>query len=166
MELPFGWVDAVMLGVVALSMIVGVVRGIVFETLSLVGWVAAWIAAQWFGASVAPHLPIGQAGSALNQAAAFALVFVGALIVWAIAARLIRMLIRATPLSALDRLLGAGFGAARAVVLLLVLATVVALTPMVNAVAWKQSAGAAWLHAGLRAISPLLPADLARHLPA
>lgn len=41
-----GWVDWALLAVLLASVIVGLVRGLVFEVLSLLGWVAAYIAAQ------------------------------------------------------------------------------------------------------------------------
>ena len=56
--LQIGWVDAVLLAVLVISVIVGAIRGFVFELLSLVGWVAAWFAAQWFSPQVAPYIPI------------------------------------------------------------------------------------------------------------
>jgi membrane protein required for colicin V production len=160
-----GWVDAVMLAVVLLSVIVGVVRGLVFEMLSVLGWFAAYFAAQWGTPSVAPYIPVGEPGSALNHGATFAITFFAALILWGLTARVLRMLIRATPLSPVDRLLGAGFGAARAVIVLLALATVVGLTPLMNAPAWQQSQGSVWLQAMLRGIRPMLPPEVSRHLP-
>ena len=49
MSLPaLGWVDWALLAVLALSIAVGLWRGLVFEVLSLVGWVGAYIAAQLF----------------------------------------------------------------------------------------------------------------------
>jgi membrane protein required for colicin V production len=138
----------------------------VFELLSIAGWIAAWIAAQQFSAQVAPQVPIGSAGSGLNLAAAFALVFVGTLIAWAIAARLVRLLIQSSPLSVLDRLLGALFGLLRGAVLLLAVAYGISLTPLANAPAWKQSVGAAWLDAALRAAAPLLPVPARPAVPA
>ena len=166
MDHPLGWVDAVLLGVLVLSALVGLVRGLVFELFSLVGWLVAYFAAQWFAPVLAPHLPVGQAGSALNHGAAFACAFIGALIVWGLAARLVRMLVRATPLSLVDRILGAGFGVARGAVLLLAIATVVGFTPLAKSVAWQQSRGAEWLQAGLHGLKPLLPAAVSQHLPA
>jgi len=163
---PLGWVDAVLLGVLVLSALVGLVRGLVFELFSLVGWLVAYFAAQWFAPVLAPHLPVGQAGSALNHGAAFACAFIGALIVWGLVARLARMLVRATPLSLVDRLLGACFGLARGSVVLLAVATVVGLTPLARSVAWQQSKGGAWLQAGLQGIKPLLPPQVSQHLPA
>lgn len=159
-----GWVDAALLAVLAISVIVGLLRGFVFEVLSLVGWIAAWFAAQWFAPLASPYVPIGVPGSALNLGAAFALVFVAALILWAIAARLIRLLIQATPLSVPDRGLGALFGALRGVVLLLAVAAVVGLTPAVRSAAWQQSRGAGVLAALLDGLMPLLPPQVASQL--
>jgi membrane protein required for colicin V production len=158
-----GWVDAVLAGVLLLSVIVGVMRGVVFELLSLAGWVAAWFAAQWLAPQVAPHVPVGAQGSALNHGAAFALTFIAALIVWGLAARLVRLLIRATPLSPLDRLLGAMFGLVRGAVLLLAVATVIGFTPLVKSAAWQQSRGAAILNAVLQGLLPLLPPQMSEH---
>lgn len=161
-----GWVDWALLAVLLASVLVGVVRGVVFELLSLLGWVAAWFAAQWFAPTVAGWLPIGSPGSALNLGAALALTFIAALVAWTLAARLIRLVLHATPLSLPDRLFGALFGLLRGGVLLLALAMVVGLTPWARSAAWQQSHGAAALTSALRALTPLLPAPLARHLPA
>ena len=161
-----GWVDLTLLAVLALSIVIGLVRGLVFEVLSLLGWVAAYFAAQWLGPEVAPYVPIGTPGSALNQGAAFALTFIASLIVWGLGARLVRLLISTSPLSLPDRVLGAGFGALRGMVLLLAIATVVALTPAVRAPAWRTSHGAAWLDALLQELKPMLPNEVAQHLPA
>ncbi len=167
MSVPsLGWVDWALLAVLALSVAVGLWRGLVFEVLSLVGWVAAYIAAQMFAATVAPLLPMGTPGGALNQGAAFALVFVLALIIWALASRLLRLVIHATPLQVVDRVLGGGFGLVRGTVLLLAVATVVSLTPAVRATAWQHSQGAAWLAGLLQGLKPMLPESLAQHLPA
>lgn len=160
-----GWVDAAMLGALALSVIVGIVRGLVFEMLSVVGWIAAYFAAQWLTPVVAPYIPVGEPGSALKHGAAFACTFVVALIVWSLAARLLRMVIHATPLSLVDRFLGAGFGLARGMIVLLALATVIGLTPLMKSAAWQQSVGAVWLQSVLRGLKPVLPPDVSKHLP-
>jgi membrane protein required for colicin V production len=82
-------------------------------------------------------------------------------------ARLLRLLIHATPLTVPDRVLGAGFGLLRGVLLLLVVATLIAFLPSVQrSAAWSQSQGAAWLGLTLQGLKPLLPSEVARHLPA
>ena len=159
------WIDWALLAALLLSVIVGLVRGFVFEVMSLVGWLVAWFGAQYLAQDLAPWLPVGAPGSALNLAAAYVLAFLGILILWALLARLLRLLIHATPLSVPDRLLGAGFGLLRGGVLLLALATVVALTPAAQSAPWQASEGARWLGIAMQGLKPLLPGDVARHLP-
>lgn len=159
------WVDIVLASILALSVIVGLVRGFVFEVLSLLGWFAAYFAAQWLAPEVAPHIPVGRSGSAINHAAAFAAVFVAALLVWAVGSRLLRLLIHASPLSLPDRLLGGVFGLLRGLVLLLAVATVVGLTPLMKSPVWQASHGAQWLLVVLDGLRPVLPPQLSQHLP-
>ncbi len=159
-----GWVDWVLLAVLAASVVIGLWRGFVFELMSLAGWIAAWFGAQWAAPQLAPWLPIGTRGGALNHGAAFLIGFVLALVAWMLLARLLRLLIHATPLSIPDRLMGAGFGVLRAVVLGLALATVVSLTPAAQSQGWRQSHGARWLGELLVTLQPLLPAEVRRWL--
>lgn len=167
MEVPvLSWIDWLLLAVLAASVVIGFVRGLIYEVLALAGWVVAWFAAQWAAPQLAPHLPVGTPGSALQIGAAFALAFIAALIVWGLLARLVRLLVHATPLSLLDRILGSGFGIARGVVLLLAVATVVAVTPAAQSAPWRGSHGAQWLGAALQSLRPLLPETAARLLPA
>lgn len=161
----WGWVDGALLAVLMVSAVVGLVRGFVYELLSLAGWLVAWFGAQWAAPQLAPHLPVGAAGSALNLGVAFALAFVAVMLVWALLARLVRLLIHATPLSWPDRLLGAVFGLLRGAVLLLAVATVVGLTPAAQSQGWRASQGARWLGAVLQGLKPLLPVPAARLLP-
>ena len=158
-------VDIALLAILGLSVLVGLLRGFTYEVLALLGWVAAYFAAQWFSPLLMPWIPLGAPGSALNQGAAFVATFLLALIAWAFATRLVTLLVKSSPLRPFDRVLGAGFGLLRGVVVLLVITTVVSLTPWARSPAWQSSQGAAWLNATLQAIAPVLPSDLARHLP-
>jgi membrane protein required for colicin V production len=160
-----GWVDWALLAVLALSVVAGLVRGLVFEVLSLLGWIVAWLAALWFAADMARLLPVGEPGSRLNHAAAFAACFVVTLIVWALAARLVRLLLHSTPLTTVDRLLGAGFGFLRGALVLLVVAALVGLTPAAQSDDWQRSHAAAWLQATVDGLRPLLPPETRRLLP-
>jgi membrane protein required for colicin V production len=161
-----GAVDLGMLAVMLLSMIVGLVRGLVFEVLSLAGWVVAYFAAQWFAADLAPYLPIGQPDSLARHMVAMALLFIGVLIAWTLLARLARMVLHATPLTLIDRVGGGAFGLLRGALLLLVLTTVVQVSPAAQSSFWQASVGAAWLQSGVHVIRPLLPAEMGRWLPA
>lgn len=160
------WVDLAMLGMMLVSLLVGLWRGFVFEVLALAGWVVGFFVAQWYAAGLAPLLPVGEPGSPLRLGVAFALVFLGAAIAWGLMAKVVRMLVRATPLSVPDRLLGAGFGILRGGVLILVLATIVSYTPAAQSTQWKESNCALWSGEALRALRPVLPAEIVNWLPA
>ena len=158
MEWPaLGWVDAALLGAIVLSALIGLFRGLTFELLSLAGWFAAWFAGLWLGPVLAEHLPIGEPGSTLNSVAAFACAFVLVLLLWGLAARGIARFVRATPLKPLDRLLGACFGVARGVLVLLALTVMLTYTPLGRASAWQESHGAAWLEELLREVLAVVP---------
>jgi membrane protein required for colicin V production len=161
----FGWVDAVLAAVLLLSVVVGLWRGLAFEVLSLVGWVVAFFVAQAFAPAAAAYVPFGVPGGALNHGIAFFATFVLALVLWALASRLLRLLIHATPLQPVDRVLGGVFGLARGAVLLLAVATVVMLSPAQRSLAWQQSRGAAWLATALQELKPVLPEAIGQRLP-
>jgi len=161
-----GWVDISLMAILAISVVVGLVRGLVFEVLSLLGWVAAYFAAQWFAPMLGPHLPFAPPGSALQHGVAFALTFILALIIWGLGVRLISMLIKASPLSGFDRLLGAVFGLLRGVVLLLVIVTLVGYTPWARSPAWQASVGVVWLEGLRQQLLALLPPGVVPRLPA
>jgi membrane protein required for colicin V production len=160
------WIDLCLLAALAVSVLVGLWRGFVLEVLALIGWVVAYFAAQWLAPIWAPHLPIGAPQSSVNFAAAFALAFIGVLVLWGLVSRLFGLLVRATPLRGIDRVLGAAFGALRGVVLLLVLVTAVALTPAAASPQWNASQGVQWLNVALHELKPLLPNGVAQFLPA
>lgn len=163
--LRFNGLDLAMFAWLMLSVLVGLVRGLVFELISLLGWAVAFFGAFWLAPLLAPHLPIADSGSVLNEAASFACAFVAILILWGLAARLVRLMLHATPLRLPDRVLGAGFGLARGVVVLLLVAAVVGFTPMEASHAWQHSRMAAWLNEALQQIHPWLPERFARHQP-
>ena len=162
MVADMAWVDIAMVAFLVVSVVIGLMRGVVFELLSLAGWFAAYVAARSFASMLQPYIPIGQSGSALNHAVSFACVFLGVLIVWALAARLARALIHATPLSLPDRVLGAVFGALRGMIVLLLLAAVIGLTPLDRSAAWQQSQGAAWLAAAVQGLKAWWPGDVSQ----
>jgi membrane protein required for colicin V production len=155
MTIDLGWVDIGLAAFLALSVVVGLVRGFVFELLSLVGWFAAYFAGLWFTPLLQSHVHVGVAGSSLNYGVTFLCVFLVALVVWSLGARLVRAMIRATPLSPFDRVLGAAFGVVRGLVVLLVAATLVAMTPWAQSPAWQRSQGVVWLAAFLHELRPL-----------
>jgi membrane protein required for colicin V production len=150
-------VDVLMAAVLAVSLLVGLLRGLVLEMMSLAGWFAAWFAARWMAPLWAHWLPVGAPGSAVQHAAAFAIGFLVALVLWGMLGRLLRLLVHATPLRLVDRLLGAVFGGLRGLVLLLAVAVVVVRTPWVHETAWRESTGAHVMQVLMAGLAPWVP---------
>ena len=106
-------VDWIIVAVVLISVLVGLLRGVTREIVSLAGWVTGLVLAS-------------------------------------------------AKLSALDRLLGAAFGFARAALVLGVAVLLASGTPVPKAGWWKESLLLPWLEAGVAFATPLLPESLAR----
>lgn len=157
--------DWIFAAVLLASMLIGAWRGLVFEVLSLMGWVASFLVAQWFAEDMAALLPMGQSAEALRYAAGFAVVFVGAVFACGLLTWLAKKLVDAIGLRPADRALGALFGVLRGMVLLLAAAVVAGLTPMGDAGWWQESQGAPILAEVLRGLKPALPEEFGRHLP-
>lgn len=157
--------DWIFVVVLAASLLIGAWRGLVFELLSLAGWVVAFFAAQWFAADVGAWLPMGASNAGWHHVAGFAVVFVLALFACGLLASLAKKLIEAVGLRPADRALGALFGVLRGALLLLALGLVALWTPLHEAPLWRQSWGGPALQALLAELRPALPQELGRHLP-
>lgn len=159
------WVDVTLVAVLVLSILLGLWRGLVYEVLSVAGWVVAFIAAQRYAGSVAVLLPMDGFAPALQLAAGFALVFVGVAFAAGLVSWMVKKLVASVGLRPVDRLLGSVFGVARGALILLAVATVVSMTPMRTEPAWAGSVVAAGLGQGLSAIKPVLPVAVGQYLP-
>ena len=111
--------DWIFAAVLLLSMLLGAWRGLVYEVLSLVNWVVAFVLAQWLALDAASHLPISSASEPVRYAAGFLLVFLVVILLGGLIVVLIKKLTAAVGLSPVDRTLGALFGVLRGVLLLL-----------------------------------------------
>lgn len=157
--------DWIFLVALCASLLIGAWRGLVFELLSLAGWVVAFFAAQWFADDMGALLPMGQADATWRHVAGFAVVFVGAVFACGLVAWLLKKLVEAVGLRPADRALGALFGVLRGLVLLLAVVLVAGWTPMQDAPWWKESQAAPLLQGALKGLRPALPDELGRHLP-
>jgi membrane protein required for colicin V production len=157
--------DWIAIALIVVSMLFGLMRGLVFEVISLVGWVAAFVAAQWLASDVAAWLPFGAPQATWRYPLAFVLVFVAVAFGVGLVASLTRKLITVVGLRPVDRILGAAFGAARGALALLVLAVVVHLLVLSDSAWWHESRSAIVLDAALQGLKPALPEKLASYLP-
>ncbi|MBD9393914.1 CvpA family protein [Acidovorax sp. ACV01] len=157
--------DWIFVAVLLASMLIGAWRGLVFEVLSLLGWVVSFFVAQWFAQDVAALLPMGESADSLRYAAGFVVVFVASVFACGFVTWLAKKLVDAIGLRPADRTLGAAFGVLRGVVVLLAVAVVVGLTPMREALWWQESQAAPVLAEVLKGLKPALPDEFGRHLP-
>ena len=113
-------VDWVILVVLTLSVLVSLWRGFAREAISLAGWVAAFILANLFVDPMASFLSNWIGNITGRYVAAYAILFVGTLVVAGVSGKLVSQLVKVTGLTVLDRILGTVFGFARGVILILV----------------------------------------------
>ena len=124
------WLDWVLLLLLAVSIVASFRKGFSRELIGLIAVVAALVCGVWFygaaGAFLVPYVSTKE----VAHFCGFLLVFVGILIVGAIVGHLFSRLVKAAGLHWFDRILGAGFGAVRGLLLAIALIlAIVAFTP-------------------------------------
>jgi len=161
--------DWFFVAVLAFFLLLGAWRGLVYEVISLVSWLAAFVCAKWFAPSVAAWLPLGGLGEALRYAIGFVLVFVACIFAGGLLAMALSGLVSAVGLKPVDRALGALFGLVRGSVLLLTAVMLVGMTPLRNSVEWRGALGVRWAEVALTRLKPVLPhvfeRDVEHYLP-
>lgn len=156
--------DWVLLFVLTLSLLVGLWRGLVYEVLSVLGWIAAFFLSQWLAPHVAAMLPLSSVSASVRFALAFAVTFVAAVFIAGLLASLFKKLVSVVGLRPVDRLLGGFFGLVRGLVFLLAATLAIEMTPLKRSGFWQESKGAPVLSATLKGLKPALPAHFARFL--
>lgn len=132
--MPAGyWVDGVIIGILALSVITGLVRGFVKELVAICIWVVAiWFAYHYYkivAGWLAPYIHEDTAQSV----AAFVLIMLGTIIVGSLVNALLSFILHSTGLTGTDRLLGMGFGFVRGVFIVALLILAVKMTSLIPA---------------------------------
>jgi membrane protein required for colicin V production len=133
------WVDYVIIGIIVLSAIIGLARGLIREVLALGIWIAALVAAWFFYRPVAEQLTPWLNTPSLRMGAAVVAIVLVVLILGAILGWMLSILVEKTGLTGTDRLLGMVFGAARGAVVVALLVFLASLTPVIEDPWWSQS---------------------------
>jgi membrane protein required for colicin V production len=158
------WLDYVVVGLFAVSMVLGAWRGLVREVVAILGWIIAFLAANLLAGPLGPEMPSEIPTAELRVAAAFVAVFFGSLILTSLAGLLLSKLVKVVGLGGADRALGAAFGGARGLLLVLAAAVLAGLTSAPRQAWWRDSASGPRLAELADAIRPLLPQTLTERL--
>lgn len=159
------WVDWALLALLVGSALLGLWRGLVFELLSIAGWLIAYFGAPVLAPLIEAWLPQERLEASLLHVLGLSLSFILILLIWSLGAKLVRALLHATPLSVIDRLLGCMFGFLRGLLVGLILAVLVGMTPAKEWSSWKDSQLAAGLQKVMREVRPVLPDGVLKFLP-
>lgn len=157
--------DWICVAVLLASLLLGAWRGLVYEVMSVLGWVASFILAQMFAGVLANHVPLESATEEVRYAIAFVVLFVLGAFVGGLLASLVRRLANAMGLRPVDRTLGAVFGVLRGMMLLLVVAVVVNMTSLREGAWWQESFSAKLSTDVLGQLKPVLPETFRNYLP-
>ncbi|UHD15785.1 CvpA family protein [Thiocapsa bogorovii] len=133
------WVDYAILGVILLSALVGIGRGLIREVVSLGVWIAAILIAWLFHREVAELLVPYLSQPSVRLAAAFVGLILVTLVLGAIVGAVLSALVETTGLGTVDRVLGLFFGAARGVVIVAMAVFLASFTPMPEDSWWQES---------------------------
>jgi membrane protein required for colicin V production len=155
------WFDYAALAIIALSVLIGVLRGAVREVLSVVAWVSSLLIAARFSHAVAEFLPSSWTNPTLRLILAFIGLMLGCLLLCALVTYALSQLIKKGGLTGPDRALGALFGLVRGVLILVALVLLAGMTPLPKERAWRHAVLSEPLESLAIYVRTYLPASLA-----
>lgn len=156
--------DYAVLAITGVSVLLGVLRGLTREVISLTAWAAAFVAAGVFAGDVAPLLAAWIADESARVLAAILVVFFGTLLAMSMIAMLVSRLLKSAGLGAEDRVLGGVFGLARGMLVVVTLTLLAGFTALPRQPVWKDAMLAAPLEKLALFARQWLPQDWAQYI--
>ena len=157
-------IDIAVLVIVGISILIGVLRGLVREVLALLAWVAAFLAANLLTPEIAKLLPQAMGKEEIRLLVSFVGVFIVVLIGLSMLAILASKLVRIVGLGPSDRVVGGVFGLARGVLVVMILVLLAGLTSLPRQAAWRNGILSGPLETFAGHIKAWLPADLSKRI--
>ena len=156
--------DIIVLLVLVLTVVRGLMRGMVDTLFSLVAWILAFVLGKWGALMVAPLLPAAIASPAIRYFAGFAVIFLVVLIAVLLLGHALASLVKAAGLGSTDTLLGGVLGLVKGLVILTGLTLAAGLTSLPRTDFWKHASLSHSLQVMAQFALPLLPADVAKYV--
>ena len=158
--------DFALLGILGGSILLGVMRGLIKELLSLVAFGLAFIAAIWWGPSLAGVTLLNWVKhDYLRLGISYAGLFVATLLAVGLLNMAMAAMIKSTGLSPADRGLGAAFGLLRGALLVLVLVIIAGYTPLPEEPWWSNAMFSDQVVGLVQQLKSRLPEPLNQWLP-
>lgn len=156
MSYSFTVFDWVLLGIIVVSIGVSFFRGFLREVLSLVTWALSIVLAIQFSPVLSQEISWFQSET-LRYLAAFALIFVVVWLIGFVASRLLSSLSHKVGFGTPDHILGIAFGAVRGLIAVVVLLSMINVTPFATAPWYQNSKVAIPLHSTLQWFEGFFP---------
>ena len=156
--------DFAVLGIVGVSFLLGIGRGVISEILAVVSWFLAFWAAKALHDPLAGLLNVWMNDPALRKAVAMIAIVLVVLLAGTIARILITKLVSVVGLGMVDRLLGGVFGFARGVLVSMVLVMLGGMTGLPKLPWWRQAVLSPPLETLAIATKGYLPRDLSARI--
>lgn len=124
------WIDLILMGMIGLSSLTGLFRGVIKEVIAL----GIWIVGIWMGyhysQSLTPWLQPYILNPTARTVAGFLIILVGVLFSGAVVNFILSLMLRRSGLSSIDKILGMGFGFLRGVFIVSLVLAVLKMTSL------------------------------------
>ena len=158
--------DFGVLGIIGVSFVLGLMRGLIKELLSLVAYGLAFLAAVWWGPALSAQWVLHWVTQDyLRIGIAYFALFVATLLAVGLINIALAAMVRGTGLSPADRGLGGLFGIVRGLLLVLIIVTLVGYTPLTQETWWQNASLSKQVTGIIHQIGQKLPTPMNKWLP-
>ncbi len=156
--------DYAVLVIVGLSIIISMMRGLLAEVLSIMGWIAAFFVARTYSSQLAPMMPTEIPTESLRILASFVTLFVATFLVTSLLAIALTTIFKKIGLGWLNRLLGGLFGFARGMLIVCIFVFLAGLTSIPKDERWRNAMFSSPIEALVIKLLPWIPEGIAKHI--
>lgn len=158
------WLDIAIVILFGLSILLGLLRGVIREVTALLVWLAAYAAAKQFYEPVGEMFSSSLNDPTLRHVAGFAAVFVGTVAVVSLVRLFFTHLADLMGLGLIDRIAGGVFGVVRAMIMVIAGTLVIGLTNQTREAWWTNALLTPLLERSVVSTYEWLPEDIYKRL--
>jgi membrane protein required for colicin V production len=162
--LSMTWIDWLAFTIMLVSVMFGVIRGIVREINALFSWFAAFWLAKEFTLPVSAYVETRVPNETVRLIVVFVALLLAGLMIMSIVGHLLGLLVRKSGMGPIDHTLGGLFGMARGALILIILTLLAGLTPIPAQQEWKTAYVRPWIVMGADRAMPYLPQKLSQKI--